>query len=229
MPVIPCCCEGPMSLHFPVMTGSVKGSVASTVANAVGFLPVHSFVRAGDFNAPRGAVDTALSRLCASGGLVRVRRGLYWKGVATRFGMSLPSVEETALEVGGPGSGPAGVAAAHRLGVTTQVPAVFAAAVPGRAPKGWAAVRFSQRPASRRLRGLRPVEVALAEVLRAGPAVVERPWAAAAAAVGSLVDRGELRPLLLDQQIRDEPHRQARQRWSDLVASVPQLAAGVAV
>lgn len=202
----------------------MKNSVSSMVDETVGSLPAHSFVCARDFDAPRGAVDTALSRLCASGGLVRVRKGLYWKGISTRLGMSRPTVEEVALEVGGPGSGPAGIAAAHWLGLTTQVPATFEAAVPARAPKGWATVRFSQRSKGRLLRKLRPTEVALIEVLRAGPAVVEHPWAKVAVTVEGLVDRGELRPRLIDEQISDEPHVETRRRWTELIGSAPPLA-----
>ena len=205
----------------------MKSSVSSIVDEMVGSLPPHSFVCARDFDAPRGAVDTALSRLCVSGGLVRVRKGLYWKGVSTRLGMSRPTAGEVALEVGGPGSGPAGIAAAHWLGLTTQVPATFEAAVPVRAPKGWAAVRFSQRSLGRLLRELWPTEVALIEVLRAGPAVVEHPWPTVAEAVEGLVDRGELRPRLVDEQIGDEPHVETRRRWNDLIGSTPPLAASL--
>ncbi|WP_428120488.1 hypothetical protein [Candidatus Poriferisodalis sp.] len=80
----------------------------------------------------------------------------------------------------------------------------------------------------RRLRELWPTEVALIEALRAGPAVVEGPWSAVSVAVGGLDDRGELRPQLLDGQIGDEPHMETRQRWRDLIASTPPLAASFA-
>ena len=202
--------------------------MTSAIGGAVAALPERSFVRGSDFDAPRGPVDTALSRLCAAGALVRVRKGLYWKGSPTRFGMSRPATDDIALEVGGPGSGPAGIAAAHWLGLTTQVPATFVAAVPVRAPKGWESVRFSQRPFGRRLRDLRPTEIALIEVLRAGPAVVERPWASLSPAVGGLVDSGALRPEVLDEQIREEPHRETRSRWRELVASSTALSASLA-
>lgn len=206
----------------------MKRSVTSTVGSAVAALPERSFVRGSDIDAPRGPVDTALSRLCASGALVRVRKGLYWKGSPTRFGMSRPAVDEIALEVGGPGSGPAGIAAAHWLGLTTQVPATFVVAVPIRAPKGWDTVRFSQRPFGRRLRDLRPTEVALIEVLRAGPAVVEQPWVSLSRMVAALVDSGELRPGVLCEQVREEPHRDTRSRWRELVVSSAALSASLA-
>ena len=142
--------------------------------------------------------------------------------------MSLPAIDDIALEVGGPGSGPAGISAAHWLGLTTQVPATFVAAVPTRAPKGWGSVRFSQRPFGRRLRDLRPTEVALIEVLRAGPAVVERPWVSLGATVAALVDSGALRPEVLDEQVREEPHRDTRSRWRELVGSSTALSSSLA-
>ena len=199
------------------------------VAEAVGALPERSFVRGSDFDLPSGPVDTALSRLCATEALARVRKGLYWKGVPTRFGVSQPLTADVALEVGGPGSGPAGVAAAHWLGLTTQVPAVFVTAVPTRAPKGWSSVRFSQRPLGRRERGLWPTEVAVIEVLRAGPAVVEGPWESVSAAISVLVDTGSIRPQLLEEQIRHDRHRETLSRWRELSESTPTLAACVAL
>jgi len=198
--------------------------VASAISAAVAALPERSFVRRSDFDAPRGPVHTALSRLCTAEALVRVRKGLYWKGSPTRFGMSRPAVDDIALEVGGPGSGPAGIAAAHWLGLTTQVPATFVVAVPTRAPKGWQSVEFSQRSLSRRLREMSPTEVALIEVLRSGPAVVEHPWESIASTVGGLVESGTIRPKLITQQIGDEPHRETRQRWHNLVTAHAELA-----
>lgn len=106
--------------------------------------------------------------LAAEGELVRVRRGLYWRGKKTRFGMTHPSVLEAAVAVGGPGSGPSGIAAGHLLGLTTQVPSTVDVAVPGKTPEPMPGVRFRSRPYSRRERRLTPVEVAVLEVLR-GP------------------------------------------------------------
>ncbi len=157
-----------------------------------------------------------------------MRKGLYWKGSLTPFGMSRPSTEDLALEVGGPGSGPAGIAASHWRGLTTQVPATFVIAVPARAPKGWSSVRFSQRSLGRRLRELRPTEVALIEVLRAGPEVVEGPWTSVGDAVNGLIATGAVRLQVLEEQIREEPHRETRLRWRQLVESTPVLAASVA-
>ena len=201
----------------------MKGSISSLVDDYVAQLSACSFVTADDFDYPRGAVDTALSRIRRSGGLLRVRKGLYWKGAQTRFGMTRPTVEEVAIKVGGPGTGPAGIAAAHWLGLTTQVPATFTAAVPVRAPKPWGSVRFTKRSFGRRLRELQPTEIAVVEVLRAGPAIVETDWTQLTEVISDLVKSKSLRPRVLDEQIRDEHHTATRTRWNALLEAAPAL------
>ena len=64
------------------MVMSTAGLARERVARA----PVGSFFRAVDLPGSRAGVNTALSRLRASGDLVSVDRGLYWKGVKSRFG-----------------------------------------------------------------------------------------------------------------------------------------------
>ena len=91
--------------------------MAERVANHVAALPQRLFVAVRDVDGSRSAVESAFSRLAAAGDILRVRKGLYWKGATTALGMSPPRVEEVALKLGGPGSGPAGVAAAHWLGL----------------------------------------------------------------------------------------------------------------
>jgi len=120
------------------------------------------------------------------------------------------------MEVAGPGSGPAGVSAAYSLGLTTQIPAIEQVAVPGRVPSAVAGVRFVSRSIERRIAGLRPVEVALIEVLRDGPAIIEQPWASVTAVVERLIAASEIRPELVVTQLGEEHHVAARQRWNDL-------------
>jgi hypothetical protein len=157
-----------------------------------------------------------MSRLAADGELVRVRKGLYWKGPKTRFGMPLPRPIEIALEVAGPGAGPAGVSAAHTLGLTTQVPAVEQVAVAGRTPTPLPGVRFVSRSIERRVAALRPLEVALIEVLRGGPTAVEVPWPTVIDTARRLAANGEIRPAVIETQIGHEHHIDARQRWAEL-------------
>ena len=200
------------SLHFSGM----KGSTSQKVTDHVSALPGRSFVRVRDIEGPRTAVESAFSRLATAGTITRVRKGLYWKGTPTAMGMSSPRIEEVALELGGPGAGPSGVAAAHWLGLTSQVPAIYLSSVPRRVPKPWGRIRFTQRPVERLLRALTPSEVAVLEVLRVGPSVVEFGWARFTEVVEQLATAGTIRVDVLDRQVCDEPHRAARARWADI-------------
>ena len=171
----------------------MRGSIAERVGDHIAALPERSFVAVRDIGGSRTAVESAFSRLAAGGDVMRVRKGLYWKGAMTALGMSPPRVEEVALALGGAGSGPAGVAAAYWLGLTSQVPSTFLAAIPSRVPKPWPGVRFTQRPIKRLLHALTPLEVAVLEVLRSGPAVVEAAWDELPEAIAGLAASGELR------------------------------------
>lgn len=192
-----------------VSPDSVAGAARARVARA----RPGTFFRRNDFEGSDRAVESALSRLATEGELVRVRRGLYWRGKHTRFGMTPPSLLETAIAVGGPGTGPSGVAAAHLLGLTTQVPAVVEVAVPGKRPDPMVGVRFTSRPYSRRERRLTPVEVAVLELLR-DPGAAEAPWPRVAARVRDLVADDTVRATVLDAEASTEPVVAARQRWA---------------
>ncbi|MCY3851524.1 MAG: hypothetical protein OXF75_12135 [Acidimicrobiaceae bacterium] len=196
----------------------MRGSIAERVASHVAALSQRSFVTVRDVDGSRSAVESAFSRMAADGDILRIRKGLYWKGATTSLGMSPPRVEEVALRLGGPGSGPAGVAAAHWLGLTTQVPATYLAAVPVRVPAPWQGVRFTQRPTDRLIRSLTPSEVAVLEVLRAGPAVVETAWEELPEVIAQLAASRTVRLEVLDEAVKSEPHRQARARWSEVRA-----------
>ena len=202
------------SLQFP----GISGSIAERVADHVATLPDRSFVAVRDINGSRSAVESAFSRLAAEGNILRIRKGLYWKGTATALGMSPPRVDEVALKLGGAGSGPAGVAAAHWLGLTSQVPSTYLAAVPARAPGPWPGVRFTRRPPERLLRSLTPSEVAVLEILRAGPAVAETAWEKLPEVIAQLAASGAVRLDALDEAAATEPHRSARARWCEIRA-----------
>lgn len=114
------------------------------------------------------SVDRALAQLERDGELRRVRRGLYWRGRQTLFGMSgPPSADLVSAVISMKGVGPAGLSAANDLGLSTQVPAVDIVAVPRRAPRPVPRVRFVDRAArsGRVTAALGPTEVALLEVL----------------------------------------------------------------
>ncbi len=198
----------------------MRGSVAQSVGAHIAALPERSFIWIGDLEGPRTAVESAFSRLAAAGTIARVRKGLYWKGASTAMGLSSPRVEDVALALGGQGSGPAGVAAAYWLGLTSQVPSIYLSAVPRRVPRPWGRVRFTQRPVERLLWALLPTEVAVLEVLRAGPGVVESGWGRFTSVIGELAAAGTIRMDVLDRQVRDEPHRAARAHWVDIRESL---------
>ena len=85
----------------------------------------------------RVAVDQALSRLARSGRLMRVCQGIYMMPVETRFGRCAPGVDkgiEALAALWNETIVPCGGAAAHVLGLTTQIPvrSVYLTSGPGR-------------------------------------------------------------------------------------------------
>lgn len=123
-----------------------KDSVAESVRRRV----VRSrdrFWHNDDFEGDAKAVDMALSRLAADGELERIRRGVYWRGRKTRFGMSLPSPIAAVRSVLGPGEavGAAEWYAANLLGLSTQVSPVPVVAVSQRIPTGFDRIRLVDR------------------------------------------------------------------------------------
>lgn len=202
-------------LQLASMSALAETSVAGAAQQQIRSAPTGMFFVRADFSGSDSAVESALSRLAADGVLIRVRRGLYWKGKPTRFGMTRPTPLQVALQVAGPGSGPAGVAAAHMLGLTTQVPSTTDVAVPGRVPEPLDGVRFRARSYARRLRDLRPLEVAVLEVLR-DPVAVDVDWPTVAERVSQLARRGAIRPDVLREEAADEAVPAVRHRLREL-------------
>lgn len=168
------------------------------------------FWRPEDFDGSPDAVTQALSRLARAGELRRVRRGLYWRGAATRLGMAPPPPGRLSGEVaGGPGIGPTGLSAASALGLSTQVARREAIAVPGRPPRSLGPVRYVSRAASakRRDERLRPAEVALLEVLRDWDGLVEVPPGDAVERIARLVSNGAIRLDRVARASATEPPR----------------------
>lgn len=191
-------------------------STAQLVRDQIRRTPVRSFISLGDVPGSRHAVECELSRLALAGDVIRVHKGLYWKGPTTSVGVPLPRPMEVGLAVAGQGAGPAELAAAAFLGLTSQVPAVETVAVAGRTPVAPRGVRFVSRSIERRIRSLEPVEVAVIEVLRDGPDSIEATWATFAETVCSLTVKNQIRPSLLTEQLNAERHVAARQRWVEL-------------
>jgi hypothetical protein len=199
---------------FPYMKTITRlvPSVASAAKERVLAAPAGTFLRRKDFAGTDRAVETALSRLFAKGELVRVRPGLYWVGKRTRFGMTAPSTLDVALAIAGPGAGPSGVSAARALGLTTQVPSIVEVAVPGKVPDPVSGVRFRSRSFARREHHLTPMEVAVIELLRY-PDSSEDIWSDISHRIAALISGNVVRREAIDEVIRDERHRGARERW----------------
>lgn len=189
-------------------------SIAAQVRQTVEELDRRSFLRARDLPGSRPAVDSALSRLAADGELVRVQKGLYYRPPPR--GRRRPLPLEAGLEIGGPGSGPAGISAARTFGLTTQVPGVEAVAVPGRAPADRAKVRFVSRSFTRRELDLNPYEVGLLEVLRDFDRISEEPFDQLVNIVERAVNANRIRVDRVRVAVADEWDLDTRRRWDQI-------------
>lgn len=191
-------------------------SVAASVRAALAQRPSRCFVHASELPGPLGAVEAELARLARRGHLRRVRKGLYWQGPRTALGIAAPDPETVALEVAGRGAGPAGIAAAQWLGLTTQVAGQPTIAVPGRVPTAVPGVRFCARSSRRRELDLDPTEVAVVEVLRDWPMSVEASWDDLTSTIATLTATHAIRPDIVAADIAFERHPKLRERWAAL-------------
>lgn len=186
-------------------------STAATIKRRVARARPGTFLRVADLAGEahsRHAVEHALSRLAASESpIVRARKGLYFRGVSSRFGKTRPRPIDVALEVArDSGAGPAGWTALRALGVTTQVPSVDEIAIVGPPPTGIHGVRFHVRRNPDRLH-LTFYEIAALEAIRAWPTHGGRDVADLARAVRTLATEGRIRPDRLVKAASREPPR----------------------
>jgi hypothetical protein len=151
-------------------------------------------------------VEHALSRLAASSSpVVRARKGLYYRGVESRFGKTRPRPLDVAFEVTRDrGAGPAGWTALRALGITTQVPSIDEIAIVGAPPTGIHGVRFHVRRNADRLR-LSFLEIAALEAIRAWPTHGDGGSEELGRAVRTLVTEGRIRPGRLARAAGREP------------------------
>lgn len=191
----------------------------------------HRFWHPGDLATPGSTTQHLLSGLVRDDELVRVRRGLYWRGGQSPLGTGYPPTEAIVRELApGPGVGPAGLYAANLLHLSTQVPRRAEIAVPYRAPRDEQSIRFAARPArSGRVRAaLSPAEVAFLEVLTSWDTAVELPPDRARERMLELLASGIVRPVRLARATSTEPGRtRARLRDLLLASGRPDLAARV--
>ncbi len=181
-------------------------TTSARIRHRIASAPAGSFFRPNDFAGSPAAVETALSRIAGEGALTRIRRGLYWKGVKSRFGPGRPAAHDVAIEVAGDkGNGPAGWTASHALGLTTQVPPVTDMTVVGRhAPKAPDGIRFHTRANLDRLK-LGFYEIALMEVLRDWPATADGGWPTLVATVDRFKAKGLINLEKVVKGSRSEP------------------------
>jgi hypothetical protein len=181
----------------------VAASVASEVRAVVAAAPVGTFIRSTDIPGSRAAVNTALSRLSSVGDVVRLRHGLYWKGVKSRFGAGRPALLDGAIAAAGTrGVGPSGWSAAQALGLSTQIPATPEVAVAGPAPSYEGVIFHKRNNLARRELGV--WEIAILEVLRAYPAYVEATLDEVAERVSGLVEDGKVRLADVERAVSTE-------------------------
>lgn len=142
---------------------------------AIRITPARSFVHVNRLPGTATAARQAASRAARSGELIPVRRGLYYRGAKTRYGMTRPRIEEIAREVlGVAGNGPAGYSAGREWGVTTQIPSSFHVAALWTSDPIEGVTQHAR--SNRERASLNPKEIALLELMRAPEVYVEAGW-----------------------------------------------------
>ena len=153
-----------------------------------------------DLEEPEGsasAVNNELRRLVARGDLTRVRRGVYWRGRKSRFGMlAAPAADALRKSVGdNEAVGATGWHATNLLGLSTQVSPVETFAVSHRVPEGLTKVKVASRAARRGRRDARlnGMEVTLLEALEGWERYVEVDSETALKRFAQLLNRDDVR------------------------------------
>lgn len=189
-----------------------------TPAAVIRATPRNGFVRVDELPGTREAARQAVSRAAASGELIKVHRGLYYRGVSTRYGSTRPRAEDVVREVfRGRGAGPAGFSAARLWGLTTQVPATEHMATLRRV-EGVRGVKQTVRSNIERAR-LTAREIALIELLRNPEGYVEAGWGALVEEYRRARAANKVRESELRTAVRAEHSPAARSNFERLVAA----------
>ena len=142
------------------------------------------------------AVASELRRLVEAGELEHVRRGLYWRGRKTRFGMSVPHEGLALRQLLGEREavGASAWHATNLLGLSTQVSPIEVLAVTRRPPAGFEHLRLIDRSSrtGRRDHGLTDLEVTILEALEGWDRFVEVGRRAATARFMELLGRDDV-------------------------------------
>ncbi len=162
-----------------------------------------------DFEGSPSAVNNELRRMVARGELVRVRRGVYWRGKRSRFGMVGASQGAAVQKLlgGHEAIGATGWQATKLLGLSTQVSPVEAIAATHRGVEGLENVRVASRVArsARREERLNGIEVTFLEVLDGWERYVEADSATTLERLRELLARDDVRVERLVRASRTEP------------------------
>ena len=184
--------------------------------------PAGSFVHVNRLPGIATAARQAASRAAKSGELVPVRRGLYYRGAKTRYGMTRPRVEEIIREVlGEAGNGPAGYSAAREWGVTTQVPPAFHIAVRWPTAPIEGVTQYTRR--NRERASLNAKEIALLELMRAPEVYVEAGWTVLVRKVCDVFASGEAVEGRLRIAVTGERNVVVRKNFDRLVSDLAAL------
>jgi predicted transcriptional regulator of viral defense system len=188
-------------------------TATAKIERRIALAPVGKAFTVDDFlgSASPAVVKSTLSRLSKRGELDRARRGLYFKPRISRFGRVTMGAENIALAAAhGKAPGPAGPSAASSLGLSTQIPPRPTIAVVGNRPVSVPDVRFVERSNVERVAaGLRPLEIALLEVLRDDLKWVEVSEPAVGARLRELIANGDVSERRVRRAAKHEPRRVA--------------------
>jgi hypothetical protein len=184
-------------------------------AAAIRETPERSFVHVDRLPGSSTAARKAASRAVKDGLLLPVRRGLYYRGRRTRYGVTAPRADEIARAVlGTRGIGPAGYSAARAWGVTTQIPPVWHVATLRTVDPIDGVVQHERRNLARA--DLNEKEIALLELLRSPEVYAEAGWDALADNVSAALQAGEISADRLRNVVPGEYNRAVRDNFARL-------------
>jgi hypothetical protein len=186
--------------------------------------------RTEEFEGGHDAVQAELRRLVEAGELERLRRGVYWRGHKTRFGMTVADQVQALLEVLGKQAtiGAAGWYATSLLGLSTQVSPRQVLAMTARPPAGFDHLQLvdrSQRIGRHDAR-LSSLEVTMLEAIEGWEKYVEAKPDRAVRRFLEMIDDGSVRVAKLVAATKTEPVVVRERLWWLLVESGRDVDAG---
>jgi hypothetical protein len=165
--------------------------------------------RVEEFDGSVDAVQSELRRLVKAGELEHLRRGVYWRGHRTRFGMTVASETQALRKVLGHqvAIGATGWHATNLLGLSTQVSPVEMLAITARPPAGFSHLKLVDRSrrVERREQRLNDLEITVLEALEGWDRYVEEPSERASARFRALLGRDNVRIERLVSAAKSEP------------------------